>query len=100
MIANQALGLPFKGHFFEFLSKNDQMGKVLKIIFNQFKTKFDKFDGNPNPLFKQIDEHTRFFYHLLTMKVKKRDKFNIADICLPKPKSDDLEYQSIDAIQG
>jgi hypothetical protein len=104
-IVNGFLGLPIKGHLFELISKfaadnraeerSSLKKKVQSHAYHFLKTIKRHFEPQPDPNFKLVDDHTRFFHLLLELQTKNAKKVTAADICLPQPKRDDLNYAPV-----
>ena len=93
-LANAFLGLPIKGDLFELIFKfvADNRAeerslfkkKVQSQAFEFLKTIKHHFEPQPDPSFKLVDDHTKFFHLLLVLQTKNAKIVNAADICLPK----------------
>ena len=93
-IANGFLGLPIKGDLFEaifkFIADNRDEERSLKEkkllghAHEFLKTIKRQFEPQPDPNFKLVDDHTRFFHFLLTQQTKNGQEVTASDICLPK----------------
>jgi len=109
-IANGFLGLPIKGDLFEsifkFIADNRPLErslfkkKVQSQAFDILKTIKRQFEPQPDPNFKLVDDHTKFFHFLLALQTKNAKEVTAADICLPKPKRDDLNFAPVPGVQG
>ena len=93
-IANGFLGLPIKGDLFEaifkFIADNRDEERSLKEkkllghAHEFLKTIKRQFEPQPEPNFKLVDDHTKFFHFLLALQTKNAKEVTAADICLPK----------------
>jgi len=109
-IANGFLGLPIKGDLFEaifkFIADNRdeerslKEKKLLSHAHEFLKTIKRQFEPQPDPNFKLVDDHTRFFHFLLTQQTKNGQEVTASDICLPKPKRDDFNFAPVPGVQG
>lgn len=109
-IANGFLGLPIKGDLFESIFKfvadnraeerSSFKKKVQSQAFEFLKTIKHHLEPQPDPSFKLVDDHTKFFHLLLKLQTKNAKNVTAADIGLPKPKRDDLNYSPVPGVQG
>ena len=93
-IANGFLGLPIKGDLFEsifkFIADNRPLERSLfkkkeqSQAFEFLKTIKRQFEPQPDPNFKLVDDHTKFFHFLLALQTKNAKEVTAADICLPQ----------------
>ena len=93
-IASGFLGLPIKGDLFEMIfrfiadnraeERSEFKKKVQSQAYEFLKTIKRQFEPEPDPNFKLVDDHTKFFHFLLSMQSKNAITATAADIILPK----------------
>ena len=89
---------------FEDILTLDDESFALSMIANLgplvIKWQIEGLELDPHPKFELLDQHTKFYFNTLKTSVENHEKLKTSEISLPLPKSDDLDYQNINAIQG